>query len=170
MVRLDQVLDSWKTVRADTINAVNDFPAGEFDFRLTPELMTFGEVARHILDASDGLTGLLLAGEENFAAPDFREKLKPHLRAVDPGPAGLAAAMRDSIEERTAQLAARPAGFYSRIIAGRGGQSLTRLEMLQFVKEHELTHRAQLFLYMRVKGLVPATTRRRMAKQATSQK
>jgi uncharacterized damage-inducible protein DinB len=35
----------------------------------------------------------------------------------------------------------------------------------QFVKEHELTHRSQLFLYMRLKGLVPPTTRRRQAKQ-----
>jgi uncharacterized damage-inducible protein DinB len=38
--------------------------------------------------------------------------------------------------------------------------------MLQFVKEHELTHRAQLFLYMRMMGMVPATTRGRLAKQA----
>jgi uncharacterized damage-inducible protein DinB len=38
--------------------------------------------------------------------------------------------------------------------------------MLQFVKEHELTHRAQLFMYLRLKGIVPATTRRRMAMQA----
>ena len=38
------------------------------------------------------------------------------------------------------------------------------LEMLQFLKEHELTHRAQLFLYLRLKGIVPATTRRRLAK------
>jgi uncharacterized damage-inducible protein DinB len=38
--------------------------------------------------------------------------------------------------------------------------------MLQMLKEHELTHRAQLFLYIRMKGMVPATTRRRMAKQA----
>jgi uncharacterized damage-inducible protein DinB len=46
------------------------------------------------------------------------------------------------------------------------GQKVTRLEMLQMLKEHELMHRAHLFLYMRMKGLVPATTRRRMAKQA----
>ena len=32
---------------------------------------------------------------------------------------------------------------------------LTRLEMLQFVKEHELTHRSQLFMLMRLKGMVP---------------
>jgi uncharacterized damage-inducible protein DinB len=78
----------------------------------------------------------------------------------------LAAAMRESIDQRTAELAAQPADFYSQTITGRNGQGLTRLEMLQFVKEHELTHRAQLFLYLRMRGIVPATTRRRMAKPA----
>jgi hypothetical protein len=38
--------------------------------------------------------------------------------------------------------------------------------MLQMIKEHELTHRATMFLYLRLKGIVPATTRRRLAKQA----
>ena len=58
-----------------------------------PELATFGEIARHILDASDGLTGMLLAGEENFTGADFRERLKPHMRALpaDAGAAELAA-------------------------------------------------------------------------------
>jgi uncharacterized damage-inducible protein DinB len=46
------------------------------------------------------------------------------------------------------------------------GQQVTRLEMLQFVKEHELTHRSQLFMYQRLKGIVPVTTRRRLAKQS----
>ncbi len=35
---------------------------------------------------------------------------------------------------------------------------------LQQVKTHELTHRAQLFMYLLLKGIVPPTTRRRMAK------
>ena len=53
--------------------------------------------------------------------------------------------------------------FMRGIITRVDGARVTRLEMLQFVKEHELTHRAQLFLYMRMKGIVPATTRRRLA-------
>jgi uncharacterized damage-inducible protein DinB len=166
MVRLELVLDSWKTVRADTINAVDDFPATELDYRPTPDVMTFGEIARHILDASDGLTGLLLAGEESFAIPDFRERLKKHMRGVGSGATGLAAALRESIDQRTAELAAQPADFFSHMITRMDGQRITRLEMLQFVKEHELTHRAQLFLYLRMRGIVPATTRRRMAKLA----
>jgi hypothetical protein len=38
--------------------------------------------------------------------------------------------------------------------------------MVQMIKEHEMTHRAHLFLCLRMKGIVPATTRRRLAKQA----
>ena len=168
MVRVEHVLDSWKTIRQDTAAAVEEFPAGDLDYRPTPELMTFRAIAHHILDASHALTGLLLAGNENFAAPDFRECMKPHMKGLGAGAGApeLAAALRDSIKERTAQLAAQPAEFFSHIITRMDGQKVTRLEMVQTIKEHELTHRQQLFLYLRLKGLVPATTRRRLAKQA----
>ena len=79
MVRVEHVLDSWKTIRQDTAAAVEEFPAGDLDYRPTPELMTFREIARHILDASHALTGMLLAGDDNFATPDFRERLKRHM-------------------------------------------------------------------------------------------
>jgi uncharacterized damage-inducible protein DinB len=69
------------------------------------------------------------------------------------------------LDQRTAQLAAQTADFFAQVITRFDGQRVTRLEMLQFAKEHELTHRAQLFVYLRLKGIVPATTRRRMAKQ-----
>ena len=167
MVRVEQVLDSWKTIRQDTAAAVEEFPAGDLDFRPTPEVMTFRETARHILDASDGLTGLLLAGDDNFTTPDFRDRMKRHMRSLDAGAGGpeLAAALRNSLEERAAQLAAQPAEFFSHMITRFDGQRVTRLEMVQTIKEHELTHRAQLFMCMRLKGMVPATTRRRLAKQ-----
>jgi uncharacterized damage-inducible protein DinB len=168
MVRLEHVLDSWKAVRQDTIAAVEEFPAGEFAYRPSPDVMTFGEIARHILQSGHALTGLLLSGEESFATPDFRAKMAAYLPdvPVDATPAQLAAALRDSVELRAAELAAQPADFYAHIITRMDGQKVTRLEMLQMLKEHELTHRAFLFLCMRMKGLVPATTRRRMAKQA----
>src|SRR5579885_2947630 len=81
MVRVEYVLNSWKTVRQDTIQAVEDCPAGELDFKPAPELMSFREIARHILDAGSGLSGMLLDGETNLAAPDVREKMKRHFRA-----------------------------------------------------------------------------------------
>jgi len=168
MVRVEHVLDSWKAVRQDTAAAVEEFPAADFDFRPAPDVMTFREAARHILDAGDGLTGMLLSGEDDFTKPGFRERMKDHMRklAADAAPAELARALNESVEQRTAELATRPPEFYAHIVTRFDGQRVTRLEMLQMVKEHELTHRAQLFLCLRMKGLVPATTRRRMAQQA----
>ncbi len=159
-------MSSWKAVREDTAQAVEDFPAAEMDYRPTPELMTFRDTARHILDAGHVLTGVMLDGVDNMTVPDFREKMKqyrPQLPADLEG-AALANELRGQLEARTAELAARPADFYQGEITRFDGQRVTRLEMLQFVKEHELTHRSQLFMYLRLKGIVPSTTRRRLAK------
>ncbi|MDP2052849.1 MAG: hypothetical protein Q8L75_04375 [Acidobacteriota bacterium] len=48
-----------------------------------------------------------------------------------------------------------------------GGKS--RFEMLLGVKEHEMHHRAQLFLMERMIGIVPHLTRARQAAQAARQ-
>jgi uncharacterized damage-inducible protein DinB len=170
MVRKETVLESWKTVRQDTAQAVEDFPAAEIDFKATPDLMTFGELARHILDSGHALTGMLIDGVDNLATPQFREMIgryKPQLpEHLDSET--LASELRKSIETRTTELAAKGEDFFSGMITRFDGQRVTRLEMLQFVKEHELTHRSQMFLYLRLKGVVPATTRRRKAAQKTS--
>src|SRR5580693_9246578 len=113
MVRVEHVLDSWRTIRQDTVAAVEDFPAEEFDFRPVPEVAAFGEIARHILNAGHALTGLMLAGELNFATPDFRERMSRQTVPLPPGAgqAELAAALRESIAGRTEALAAQPAEF-----------------------------------------------------------
>jgi|SRR5580704_1205545 uncharacterized damage-inducible protein DinB len=170
MVRKETVLDSWKSVRQDTAQAVEDFPANEFDFKATPDLMTFGELARHVLDAGHALSGMLIDGVDNLATPQFREmvgRYRPQLpEKLDA--ATLAAELRKSVETQTAALAAKGEDFFSGIITRFDGQRVTRLEMLQFIKEHELTHRSQMFVYLRLKGIVPGTTRRRQAKQTSA--
>jgi uncharacterized damage-inducible protein DinB len=80
------------------------------------------------------------------------------------GTGALASALRTTLAADAAKLAAQSAEFYSGEITRFDGQRVTRLEMLQAVKEHELTHRSQLFMYLRLKGVVPSTTRRRQAK------
>jgi len=168
MIRLDHMLNSWKAIREDAALAVEEFPADDLDFRPTPELDSFRQIARHILNAGDGLTGMMLARDES-SGQEFRDRMKAHFRPVpeDASAAELAAALRQSVAERCEQLAAQPEEFFAGMITRHFDLArLTRLEMLQFVKEHELTHRSQLFMYLRLKGKVPATTRRRLAKQA----
>jgi uncharacterized damage-inducible protein DinB len=165
MVRLEAVLESWKTVRQDTAQAVLDMP--ELDYQPTAELMKFRDIAAHILNAGHALAGLLLDGEEDMSAPGFREKMAAHFLplAADAPAEELAEKLRVTLEEDVARLAGKPAEFWSGMITRFDGQRLTRLEMLQFVKEHELTHRSQMFVYLRLKGVVPVTTRRKMVKK-----
>ena len=166
MVRLDSVLNSWKTIREDTAQAVEDFSAHDLDYKPTEGVMTFGEIGRHILEASHALTGLLLDGTDNLATPQFRELMGKYITQLPKteGAGALARELRLQMDRRVAELAARPAEFYAGEITRFDGQRVTRLEMLQMLKEHELTHRSQLFLYLRLQGMVPPTTRRRMAK------
>ena len=165
MARVQYVLDSWKTVRKDVAGAVREFPAESFNEKQIEGVDSFGTIARHILSAGHAFPGILMAGVDNLQAPDFREKMKSHMYvlAEDATPAQLADALEQALESRFAELAAQPEEFFTQEITRFDGARLTRLEMLQFVKEHELTHRSQLFMLMRLKGMVPPTTRRRMA-------
>ncbi len=168
MVRLEAILNSWKAVREDTALAVEEFPAAELDYKPTPEVDSFRQIAVHILNAGNGLSGLLLEGETMLSGPEFREKVKKHFVPLpaDTDAATIAAELRRGIEAPLAALATQSADWYAQMVTRPDGQPVTRMEMVQFVKEHEMTHRAQLFAYMRLKGLVPATTRRRLARQA----
>lgn len=166
MVRLESVLDSWKSIREDTGKAVEDFSAHDLGYKPSADLMSFGDIARHVLQSSHALTGMLLDGIDNLATPQFRELIKKYAAELPPsGSAGAPAhELRSQSGSRAAQLAAQPASFYAGEITRFDGQKVTRLEMLQGLKEHELTHRSQLFMYLRLKGIVPPTTRRRQAK------
>ncbi len=165
MVRVQYVLDSWKTVRKDVVGAVREFPAEAFGEKPIEGVDSFGTIARHILNAGHAFPGILMEGVDNLQTPEFREKMKPHMYNLseDATPAQLADALETAIESRTAELASQPDEFFTQEITRFDGFRLTRLEMLQFVKEHELTHRSQLFMLMRLKGIVPPTTKRRLA-------
>ncbi|MCW5982966.1 MAG: DinB family protein [Bryobacteraceae bacterium] len=167
MVRLDNFLTTWKTIRADAAQAVEDMPAERLDYKPQDDMMSFREIAEHILYAGRGLTGLLLDGEANFHTPEFREKLKRYYEPLpkDASPAQIAAGLRAGVDDQFEQLGARDADFLAGLITRLDGMQVTRMEMLQFVKEHELTHRAQLFTYLRLNGVVPPTTRRRLARK-----
>jgi uncharacterized damage-inducible protein DinB len=171
MIRQEQLIESLKTVRQHTAQAVEDMPATALDFRPVPDVMTFREIAHHILDAGHGLLGLMLSSDDNFATPDFRERVKAFQSGLpaEASQAELAARLRSAMDERVKELLAQSGEFFSHIITRFDRQRVTRLEMAQMVKEHEMTHRAQLFLYLRLNGVVPSTTRQRLASQQSQQ-
>ncbi len=164
MIRLETVLDSWKAIREDTATTVEEVPAEAFDARPLPDVMTFREMAQHVLNSSHAVTGMLLDGMEDFSAPEFRQRLRDYLR-LEPADPELAGVLRSAFEERYQQLKAQSPEFFAHIVTRFDGQRLTRLEFIQMMKEHELTHRSQMFIVARMQGVIPVTTRRRQQQQ-----
>ncbi|MCP5118333.1 MAG: DinB family protein, partial [bacterium] len=164
---LETFIEQWKIARADSAQAVEDMPAGKLDYAPQDDLMSFRNIAVHIIQAGLALTGVVLDGETDLTTPDFREKVKKYAMDLpDDAPAAtIATALRESLDEQCGKLASRTPEFYAGILTKWDGAELTRMEMMQFVKEHELTHRSQLFLYLRMNGVTPVTTRRKQAQQ-----
>ena len=129
MVRLESILDSWKGIREDTAQAVEDFSAHDLDYKPAADLMSFGEIARHILQASHAITGMLLDGVDNMAMPQARELITKYVAQLPPmeGTGALARELRSQVNTRTAELAAKPASFYAGEITRFDGQRVTRL-------------------------------------------
>lgn len=164
MVRVPILLQSWLDVREDVAQAVEDMPAGALDFRPQEDLMSFREVAEHILDVSHWIPRLLLEGERDFSRPEARvtrQRYRIELAAGAPA-AELAATLRNTLAEDVRLLESQSPEFFASSVKRWDGQELTALEMLCFAKEHELSHRMQLFLYLRMNGVVPPTTRRKL--------
>lgn len=164
MIRLETVFDSWKSIRDDTATTVEDLPVSAFDARPLPDMMTFRELAQHILTASHAITGLLLDGMEDFTTAEFRRKIGSFAPPI-PADTELGKALRNVFDERNKQLKAQSPEFFAHQVTAFDGRRLTRLEFIQLLKEHELTHRTQMFIVARQQGVVPVTTRRRQQQQ-----
>ena len=165
MVRLDAVIDSWKSIRRDTVQAWLDMPAADAEFRPTPEIMKYRDLAVHILNASHAMIAMLLSGDTDFADPGFRDRMRAHFLDASAFDAAALASQLEIVQEAdSAKLqAVTDPTFWATLMTRFDGARVTRLEMLQYAKEHELTHRSQMFMYLRLKGIVPPTTRRRQA-------
>jgi hypothetical protein len=100
--------------------------------------------------------------------PKVREKTRPYYSTLpaEAGGAELESELRRTLAERRS--VAKSEAFVAGETTRLDDEKVARLEMLQSLKEPELTHHAQLFLYLRLNGglngVVPVTTRRRLAK------
>ena len=168
MVRTDVALESWRTVREDAAQAVEEFPAGDFDFKPAEGMLSFREIATHILEAGYILASCLADGVEDLSGGKLKGLISAYQAQLPPTYTerdGLIAALRGSVGECSERLSGKDDEFWATKIIRFDGQQVTRLELLLFIKEHELQHRSQLFVYLRLKGLTPPTTRRRLAAQ-----
>ena len=122
------------------LEMANDFPADKYDFRLKPEMRTFGAVIVHIA-----------SGDIYAAKAGMGEKVKWDDQEQDPAkfPAKAACVelLKQSIEAATAAMAANPEGPNQ------------NLQPFLSVLQHASEHYGLLVAYYRANGLVPPESR-----------
>jgi uncharacterized damage-inducible protein DinB len=148
--------ESWRTVRKNTIQVAEDIPEEKYSFRAAPDTMSVGEILAHLAATPHW------ANQCHFI--DQKGEVTQNSKSLT-SKAAIVAALKADGDTFAAGLESMTDAQLAEKVALPMGEK-TRFEMLLGVKEHEMHHRAQLFLMERMLGIVPHLTRARQAAQA----
>lgn len=141
------------------LEAVNQFPEAQLDYKPRPEMLTARQVIIHIAEAERAWLQVIEGGpiEEWVVAAD--DPSQGWRTVIDPPDH---AALRELLERWHAPIQRwldRPANELSRVVHRRFDDGIERSYtvhwILDHVQEHEIHHRAQLNLYLRMLGIEP---------------
>jgi hypothetical protein len=134
----ERVRKYFEYVNKQLLDMAQDFPENKYDFRLTKEMRTFGDVVVHV--ASGNVYGVKAGGGE-----------KANWDELDPknytGKAAILDLLRKSIADSEAVLKANPEG------------PKKNFEPWLAIMEHSAEHYGLLVAYYRANGLVPPASR-----------
>jgi|SRR5579872_1950847 len=125
-------------VNRQVLEMAQDFPADKYDFRLRPEMRSFGEVVVHVMS---GTVYAAKTGSGEKANWDEIDPKKYHTKAE------IVAAFQKAVNEANAVLKEHPEGPDK------------SLEPWMGVMEHTAEHYGLLVAYYRANGLVPPESR-----------
>ena len=166
-----QLAESFRTVRKNTIAIAEDIPEEQYGFKATPEVMSVSEMLAHLAVSPEWHIeahgqkiphmdfAFFSARMQKATAEEQLLRTKADiLRALKDGGERFARFL-DGLDETT---------LASTVTFPPPVQPLskTRFEMLLGVKEHAMHHRGQLMLIQRLLGQVPHLTRRRQELRA----
>ena len=163
-----ELAESFRTVRKNTIQVAEEIPEDKYSFKPTPDTMSVREILAHLAATPDWAEACHFTEKKaNVAMEDFgrwmganaaREKTLTSkaaiVAALKEGGEKFARCLESGSDEQLGEIVTLPNG------------SKSRFEMILGVKEHEMHHRAQLFLIQRMLGIVPHLTRARQERMA----
>jgi uncharacterized damage-inducible protein DinB len=166
-----EMAESWRTVRKNTLQVAEDIPEEQYAYRAAPDTMSVAEIFAHLATSPHWAEQAHFVDKKtSISMDDFGRwmgeagKLGGALTAK----AAIVDALKSNGESFARSLEAMTDEQLGERVTMPMGDK-TRFEMLLGVKEHEMHHRAQLFLVERMIGIVPHLTRARQARQQAAQ-
>jgi hypothetical protein len=134
----DALKQAFDYINQKVLEMARDFPTDKYDYKLKPEMRTFGAVIVHIA------SGNVYAAKAGIGQKVKWDELDP---AKFPSKAECVELMRKSIEDASAALKANPEG------------PAKNMEPFLAVLQHSSEHYGLLVAYYRANGLVPPESR-----------
>jgi uncharacterized damage-inducible protein DinB len=163
-----ELAEAFRTVRKNTIQVAEDIPEEKYSFRAAPDTMSAGEMLAHLAATPHWAQQLFFVEKKTtIAMEDFGRwmgELNAQSNALT-SKAQIIEALKTNGEAFAKQLESVTEEQLAQSIAAPNG-SKSAFEMLMGIKEHEMHHRAQLFLIERIVGIVPHLTRARQERMA----
>ena len=151
----------WDTrYRPFLVRSVEALPAERFDFKPRPEMLTAHQVILHIAEAERAWIHHVVEGgrEEEWVSP-HPDPAQGWVTVRDAPDHAALVALLEEWHRPTQHWFERPAAELGRVITFRPGggpeRRMTLHWILDHVQEHEILHRTQLNLYLRLMGIEP---------------
>lgn len=162
-----ELAESWRTVRKNTIQVAEDIPEDKYSFRAAPDTMSVAEMLAHLACSTHWANQCLFVEQKSTVSMEDFGRWMGEIGAQQKAlttKAAIVDALKGNGEAFAKRLeSASEADLATPVAAPNATKS--RFEMLLGVKEHEMHHRAQLFLIERMIGIVPHLTRARQQRQ-----
>jgi uncharacterized damage-inducible protein DinB len=158
---LDALIENWKEVRAGLVDEAESIPADKFSFQATPDTRSVAALLQHVVEAQKMLMGEVCRADTNLLRQSFAEQIKayaPEVGGINDKD-GLVTLLRNSMDETAVKLlnAGDDLGHEMKRLDGK---SITKYAFISFAIAHEMYHRGQLTVYLRLLGIEPVLTRR----------
>jgi uncharacterized damage-inducible protein DinB len=158
---LAQLNTQWDNTRALVEGIVAQVPEDMYDFRPTPEVRSFREQFRHLIDENFRFMAQA-AGEPPPMEKSAIEKLH--------GRDEILQALKDSYDYGAKVWMGLTEQKAIEMIPGRGGQQQPRWAPILVQIMDNMNHYGNLVVYVRLKGMVPARTAERQQQQSPPQR
>lgn len=134
----------WKNAAAYTLEIAELMPAEHYDFKPTPDQMSFKQQLLHIMSNANWLSSDYLGGkklEQNLRSADYTKS--EVIAILQEGFANVAAALENLKPEQLEESVQFFAG------------PMNKRQIMTLLNDHHTHHRGQIIVYLRLKGIKP---------------
>ena len=158
---VDPIIGGWREVRAGLIDEVSQIPADKFTFRAAEGMRSVAELLQHLVESQKFLVGEACRPDTNLMRKSFAENIKdyaPDVRNVNDKEAIIQ--MLQTAMDDCEQLLRANVDEMKNSMKRFDGKEMTKLGFMSFAIAHEMYHRGQLTVYVRLLGIEPMLTQK----------